>query len=222
METSLILDIITFAICAIIVFIACKRGFVKSFFKFSKVILSILTTYLLRDFAAGICEKLFVKGWFEGTISGSLVDKVRSEGATSFDSLFDSLGAAKGFVPRDELQSTYEAAALGSAEDAAFELGTKIEGSLISMLSMIIGCVLMFVISLIVFAILAKILEKVVKLPALKQLDKFLGFLWGLAYAYVLLGMLTSISSIFIDPSLIENTVIFKFFYEHGLFTGLY
>ena len=218
---KIVVDVAMLAISALIIFMACKNGFVKSFFNFSKVILSILITYLLRGFAASACERLFVKNWFAGNISEKFAQKVQqSGGSVNFDSLFDSLPQiVRNLIPKEELQKQFESF-IGTSEQSAIELGTKIEEMLTSIVSTLIGCVLLFLIAFAVLSLLAFLLEKIAEAPVLKQLNFILGLLWGVACSYVVMSLITCILILFIDSSFIKATKVLQFFYDHGLFTG--
>lgn len=216
-----VIDIAMLAISAFIIFISCKKGFVRSFFKFSKVILSILITYLLRGFAASTCEKLFVRNWFSGNISEKLVQKVQQGGeSVNFDTLFDSLPQiVKNLVSRDDLRDQFDSF-VGSGEQSAVSIGTKIEESLISIVSTLIGCILLFIIVFALLSLAAFLLGKIAEAPVLKQMNFLLGLLWGVASSYVLMSLITCILMFFVDSAFINETKVLQFFYIHGLFTG--
>lgn len=215
------IDIAMLAISAFVIFISCKKGFVKSFFKFSKVILSILITYLLRGFAASTCEKLFVRNWFSGNISEKLVQKVQQGGeSVNFDTLFDSLPQiVKNLLSKDDLRNQFDSF-VGSGEQSAISIGTKIEESLISIVSTLIGCILLFIIVFALLSLVAFILGKIAEAPVLKQMNFLLGLLWGVASSYVLMSLITCILMFFVDSAFINETKVLQFFYVHGLFTG--
>jgi uncharacterized membrane protein required for colicin V production len=80
---------------------------------------------------------------------------------------------------------------------------------------------LVFLASYLLFALLAVLLTKIFELPLLKQINRFLGFLLGLAFGVLntfifcffstyLLPFIAAITATFVAEDLIAGTVLFQ------------
>lgn len=220
MAFKIILDVVLLSLVIFIVIRAMVKGFVGSVFKLYKIVAVVLLTVLLGSTIADLCAEWFVSGWFDGTFASKFADFAASEAdSVSFDSLMESLPAFfRNILPTERLQEQY-LAFTGGATDTARDLGIAVDNALISIISNIIGYVITFIIAYLLLSLVAWILEKFVELPVLKQVDKVLGFLWGVAYSYLIASIIVCIVGFFVDEAFVNETYVFEFLYNIGLFT---
>ena len=217
---NIFIDIILLALALFILVRAVKRGFVGSVFKLSKILVVLLVTVLLGGIVANICSDLFVSSWFEGTISSQFVETAaQSAEKVTSQSLIDSLPVFfRNVISPDTLNQQF-ADFSGGVSELAVSLGEAAESAVIGAVSSVIGYVITFVLALILLSLVGWILEKFVELPVLKQINKILGFVWGIAYAYIFVSVAVCVIGFFVDDSFVASTYVLRFFESIGLFT---
>ncbi|MBO5714817.1 MAG: CvpA family protein [Clostridia bacterium] len=217
---KIIVDVIVVALVALLVFLGVKRGFVKSFFKSTKIFFVILVTILIGSLVVSLCQNWFVDGWFDGKVSGALVEKAQKiDGELTFEALTESVPAlAKKIVPMGEIEEYFNTLS-GNKVDIANQIGTKIEDIAIKVVSNVIGYVLAFVLSFVICTIAILIIEKVWELPVLGWLNHAAGVLWGVANAYLVTSFVVCIVALIFGNAFIEGTVVARIIYKIGLFT---
>jgi uncharacterized membrane protein required for colicin V production len=217
---QIISDVVVGLIIALMVFLGVKRGFVKSFFKSTKIFFVILVTILIGSLIASLCQNLFVNSWFEGTVSEKLVEKAESiEGEIDFAWVKESVPSAfANLVPMDELEKEFSSLS-GNKTEIAREIGKKIEGAAIDVVSNVIGYVLAFVLSFIICTVAILIIQKVWEMPVLNWLNHLAGVLWGIATAYLWASVAVCIIALIFGNEFIEGTFVTNVLYKIGLFT---
>ena len=217
---KIIVDVVIVALAALLVFLGIRRGFVKSFFKSTKIFFVILVTILIGSLVASLCQNWFVEGWFEGKVSSVLVEKVEEiDGEFTFEALTSGVPAiAKKLVPMDEIEEYYNTLS-GNKVEIANEIGTKIENIAINVVSNVIGYVLAFVVAFIICTIAILIIENIWELPGLDWLNHAAGVLWGVANAYLVTSLVVCIVALIFGNAFIESTVVARIIYKIGLFT---
>lgn len=91
---------------------------------------------------------------------------------------------------------------------------------------------LVFLVSYILMILIAALFGKIFRLPGLKEVNRFLGFLLGMGSAYiimsfaaVLIGVLPEVlgadNTLYTVSQLESGTVIYKFFSDHGILSLL-
>ncbi len=97
--------------------------------------------------------------------------------------------------------------------------------SIVGLLSYAIAFLLIFILTIIAFKILSIVLSTVFKLPGLKTINKTLSFVLGggmcfiyinlfVALMQILTPVLTSVYPEYFNLSVVEETLIFEFFYN--------
>ena len=217
---KIIVDVVVVALVALLVFLGVKRGFVKSFFKSTKIFFVILVTILIGSLVASLCANWFVEGWFEGKVSGALVQKVEKiDGELTFETLTEGVPAiAKKIVPMGEIEEYFNTLS-GNKVEIAEQVGTKIEDIAIGVVSNVIGYILAFILSFVICTIAILIIERVWELPVLGWLNHAAGVLWGVANAYLVTSLVVCIVALIFGNDFIESTVVARIIYKIGLFT---
>ena len=107
---QIICDVAMLVIIALMIIIGIKRGFVKSFFKSTKMLIVILVTVLIGAILVAPCKENITNGMFEGKVSTLLVQEVEKSGAQlDADALKSELPATLvGLVPMDEVEEYLE------------------------------------------------------------------------------------------------------------------
>ena len=188
---------IFFVVAAIIIVAACaKRGFINNVLKLVSFILSVILAWMfcpmLSDYIA--------ENWLDEKITGVVYEQVISlsqrNGGQTFDiaSLFDTeqhdfMQLLQRFgVDVDSLASTFRSISEGT-EETVMEMAQTISEKVVHALSVAIAFVLVFVAAIILLSLISALINTVAKLPVLKQLNTFLGFLCGvviaIAFVYV-------------------------------------
>ena len=217
---QIIVDVILALIIGFMVFLGVKRGFVKSFFKSTKIFFVIIVTILIGSLVVTLCQNLFVKSWFEGTISEKFVEKAANMPEISdFNDLKEEIPAfVQNLLPIEELEKDF-ADLSGNATDIARAMGEKVEGSLIGMVSSVIGYILAFVVSFIICTIAILIIEKIWEMPVLGWLNHIAGVLWGIASAYLWSSVAVFVIALIFGSEFVNGTALTRLVYNIGLFT---
>ena len=217
---QIIIDVIMVLIIALLVILGIKRGFVKSFFRSTKIVFVILVTVLIGAVFVSLCQNMFVNDMFEGKISDKLVAKAEKDSSNfGVEQISDELPTILiNIIPMDEIESDL-ATMSGNVTEKAKMIGEKIEGTLISLVSNVFGYAIAFVVSFIICSVGIVILEKIFSLPVLSWLNRFGGVIWGFANAYLTTSFIVCIVALIFGNDFVNGTVVTKIIYYFGLFT---
>lgn len=104
----------------------------------------------------------------------------------------------------------------------------QLGASLAELIANIVSVILIFIVARLAFMIIYAILEKIVKLPVLKQIDKIGGFLVGAVQGVLIVYLLFAVLMIFMSSpqfngiyEAINNSIIAKYLYEHNFIVKL-
>ena len=190
MSATTIVDIVLAVIAAIIIIKFTVKGFVSSVLDTLKVIFAAAIAYLVRRPVAQLIDDWFMNEKMVGGVRESLLKSVNGNDSfinfvdlyKGFPSFFNNLLAKFGLGDVSNLEKLDT-----NGEDLVDGLALEI-GSAISMfLSTILAVIVMFLVSLIVLSILVKIFDALTNIPAIKVIDRILGFVLGLALAVIIL-----------------------------------
>lgn len=217
---QIMLDCGMCACIAFIVFFAVKQGFIKSFFKYTKIIVVIAITLILGSYLVGVCQEGFVEDYFEGKVSGVIVKKAEQYGEKfTFEDIKDEIPAKiRKVVPMKTMEKYYNSLTDDGIE-AAQKLALKVEDFVIEVTSKIIAYLGTFILSYILCTIGVAILDKTCKLPVLNGCNKLLGFFWGLAHAYIFVSFAVCVAVLVWGGDFVNGTRITRFIFKYGLFT---
>jgi uncharacterized membrane protein required for colicin V production len=220
----LVADIIIIAVFALLFFIDFKRGIAITILNVAGVALTGFLAYHISNFLASWVYTAFV----QQTLTTNLQQMIDTQGinsaiANSFSALPNWVMGMLGFflsifgldssVYTNDFQVSNSAATAVSAS-----VENLIQPVITGMFRLVIGVVISIIIFIII-KILVKKLARVFKIPVVKQINKLLGGVLGLAEAAILVFFAVNIFSgvlEFSNPEMLNNPMIsgavFKFF----------
>ena len=186
---------IFFVVVALIIIIVCTaRGFVKTAIQLASFILSFVIAILFCSQLAGF----IAENWLDRPITDKVEEKIASlaqkaDGVTydlsslfgekqpEFFDLLTRYRADKGALEQDYGTIT------DGTQSTVRDISKRVSAPIVKVLSYVIAFAILFIGSALILLIVSAILNSVAKLPVLKQLNGFLGFLCGviLAAAFV-------------------------------------
>lgn len=104
----------------------------------------------------------------------------------------------------------------------------QLGASLAELIANIVSVILLFIVARLALMIIYAILERVMKLPVLKQIDKFGGFVLGMVQGLLIVFVLFTVLMIFMSSpqfkgihDAINDSIIAKYLYEHNFIVKL-
>lgn len=233
---SLIIDLLIIIAAVAAIYLGIVRGFIKSVMHFASLILALIAVFV---FTAP------VSNWLNETFIEERVSSITEESLTGIvDAGVEHLKLQKVLEDRpdalvdvterfsvdiDELVSYYSEFLIDLAESIAIdELAIKLADPTAAALSSVLAAIAVFAAAMIVLKLLTWILDMICRLPVLNKLNTFLGFLFGVGSALVTswvianmsVGLITAMESIngdIFNQSVIESSIILRFFYNNSL-----
>jgi colicin V production protein len=220
----LVADIIIIAVFALLFFIDFKRGIAITILNVAGVALTGFLAYHISNFLASWVYTAFV----QQTLTTNLQQMIDTQGinsaiANSFSALPNwVMGMLGFFLSIFGLDSSVYTNDFQVSNSAAAAVSTSVENLIQPVITGMFRLVIGVVISIIIFIIikiLVKKLARVFKIPVVKQINKLLGGVLGLAEAAILVFFVVNIFSgvlEFSNPEMLNNPMIsgavFKFF----------
>ena len=231
-----VLDIIIVALCVLTILVSYKRGFFKSVMSLCSGIAALLVAYTFTPQLALIVKEKFLLDKIAGGVVDTLASMARTgaEGAqnvvydlskllenSQFLSILDQYGANSDAI-KDLIQSTNDGSH-AAVEQVAYAVADPIAGTLASIV-VFIG---LFLASLLVLRLVTWAIGIIFTLPVLRGVDKILGLVFGIVsallfvwiFAMVAAAALDAIASVApgtIDPDILEDSVLLKFFARYN------
>lgn len=220
----MVADIIIIAVFALLFFIDFKRGIAITILNVAGLALTGFLAYHISNFLASWVYTAFV----QQTLTTNLQQMIDTQGinsaiANSFSALPNwVMGMLGFFLSIFGLDSSVYTNDFQVPNSAATAVSTSVENLIqpviTGMFRLVIGVVLSIIIFIII-KILVKKLARVFKIPVVKQINKLLGGVLGLAEAAILVFFAVNIFSgvlEFSNPEMLNNPMIsgavFKFF----------
>lgn len=219
----MVADIIIIAVFALLFFIDFKRGIAITILNVAGLALTGFLAYHISNFLASWVYKAFV----QQTLTTNLQQMIDTQGinsaiANSFSALpnwvMGMLGFFLSIFGLDSSVYTNDFQVPNSAAAVSTSVENLIQPVITGMFRLVIGAVLSIIIFIII-KILVKKLAIVFKIPVVKQINKLLGGVLGLAEAAILVFFAVNIFSgvlEFSNPEMLNNPMIsgavFKFF----------
>ena len=220
----MVADIIIIAVFALLFFIDFKRGIAITILNVAGVALTGFLAYHISNFLASWVYTAFV----QQTLTTNLQQMIDTQGinsaiANSFSALPNwVMGMLGFFLSIFGLDSSVYTNDFQVPTSAAAAVSTSVENLIQPVITGMFRLVIGVVISIIIFIIikiLVKKLARVFKIPVVKQINKLLGGVLGLAEAAILVFFAVNIFSgvlEFSNPEMLNNPMIsgavFKFF----------
>lgn len=220
----MVADIIIIAVFALLFFIDFKRGIAITILNVAGLALTGFLAYHISNFLASWVYTAFV----QQTLTTNLQQMIDTQGinsaiANSFSALPNwVMGMLGFFLSIFGLDSSVYTNDFQVSNSAAAAVSTSVENLIQPVITGMFRLVIGVVISIIIFIIikiLVKKLARVFKIPVVKQINKLLGGVLGLAEAAILVFFAVNIFSgvlEFSNPEMLNNPMIsgavFKFF----------
>lgn len=220
----MVADIIIIAVFALLFFIDFKRGIAITILNVAGVALTGFLAYHISNFLASWVYTAFV----QQTLTTNLQQMIDTQGinsaiANSFSALPNwVMGMLGFFLSIFGLDSSVYTNDFQVPNSAVAAVSTSVENLIQPVITGMFRLVIGVVISIIIFIIikiLVKKLARVFKIPVVKQINKLLGGVLGLAEAAILVFFAVNIFSgvlEFSNPEMLNNPMIsgavFKFF----------
>lgn len=204
---AVIIDIALIAVFIVIVGIYGKKGFLKSLIGLASNILALILAVIFSSNLGAYIDKTFVREpmiqWFVNTLSPTASNDNASVEDVDFDSLIESVpeffSDALDFLNVD-LETMSEKYYKFTHDYGVDRAKSEIVGYVVSPISEIVSRLIAFVLLYIAFLILAKIVEWLAsfigKIPGLRVMDKFAGFIIGVVTATLVSFVFVSVINI--------------------------
>ena len=233
---SLIIDLIIILAAIAAVYLGISRGFVRSVMHFSSLILALIAVFIFTNPVSSWLNQSFIKSGVSDIIEDSLsgivtagenhfeLSKIFSDRPKALDEIAERFD-----VDLDALEKFYTDTLTGSSEnDALGALSEEIAYPTSKAISNVLAVIIVFIAALLILKFITFIIDRICRLPVLNKLNKFLGFLFGIASAVITawvianvsVGVISAFESInenVFNQSVIDGSVILQFFYKNSL-----
>ena len=232
---SWILDVLLIALVAGTILFYWRRGFVKAVLGFGRALISVVIAWLcgpklgavIADKVIGnkIAQKVYdlLCSMFDSAVETVNLQQLFDHAPESFVKIVERLGGSMA-----ELEAQY-GDMTAATHETLFELAQSIAAPITMLISNLVGYVLVFIIAFVLLLVFSGLLEKIFKLPLLKQLNHLLGFLLGIVIAMLyavlfcflgayLLNLIGAATGKFIAEELIAGTSVFRLIANIKLF----
>lgn len=225
------LIIITLAIILIYTF----KGFIKSILGSFKFIFAFLFALITASPIGNWISRSFLYDTVNASVHDSLLNIVnQAEQQINLEELFSKIpNVAMDLInsmgiSTEELISRHGNSALTSENLAP--VAASISEPISRIISISIAFVAVFLISVLILTLLIHLLDKLFQAPGLRQLNKFLGFLFGCICAFINVTIISSVLTLVLgilatnDPALSveaikEQTIIYRFISNINIFS---
>ena len=187
---GLLIDIIFALTAIIIIVVSTRRGFIRNIMRIVSFVLSTIIAATFCKTVAGIISSRWLDAKVSGIVGEQIASLSQKEGGESYDleRLFDTeqsdfMKLLQRFgADVDQIAEDYGAITAGT-EETVRELSERISHSITDVLSRVLAFLGLFLASILVLSLISWLLGLVARLPVLKQLNGFLGFLCGVILA---------------------------------------
>ncbi len=233
---SLIIDLILILVAAGAIYLGISRGFIRSVMHFSSLIIAIGAVYFLTQPLSLWINENFVAGKISAEVESSISAIVSAgEEKLQLDMVLEKRPEAltkiaeRFSINLDEIEQYYSDVLSSLADSIAIEnISEKIASPTAEAISNIIAAIVIFIAALLVLKLIVFLLELLCHIPVLKRLNKFLGFVFGIASAFVslfiianlsvgLIHALESMNGNLFNQSVIDGSFILRFLYRCNL-----
>ena len=232
---SLVIDIIIILAAVASIYCGIVRGFVRSASGFVSLILAVAAAFMFTTPTAEYLNEKFIAERVENIVSDSLTGIVSAgEQQLALPQIIADRPAALDSVAKrfgfdlDEVADYYDGTLSGESDSSAIsKLSEYIAEPTARSISRVTASALVFIAALFLLKLLFWLLDLICRLPVLDKLNTLLGLLFGIASAIVfswsianisvgLIRAFVAIDSGIFNQSVIDGSVILKFFYEKG------
>jgi len=229
-----VLDIIIVVILISCVFIGYKNGFVKTVMNFLSFIIAFI---IAKTFSSPLSEFIY-SNWIKPNFVAGVTAKIEQflSPSVNLDSLVqnpnppnDFLNMLKGYgVDLPDVNKWINDAIANGAHNLNEYVATNLVEPVAKSISYFIAFAAVLIVALILLKIVTALINKAMKLPGLNLINSIgglvLGFVYGVVLCYIfvflayyILPYLSANTSMNSVTSVINDTVFFKWIYEHPL-----
>lgn len=223
---SLIIDLILIAIVAFCAWNGYRKGFIMGI----SGILALIVAFYGAQIVADTYSQEFtsmLKPFVSGVVDAAVADV--------------QIGGEDGYDNEEVYEVTYDA--LGNigilksaAQDIANEIAERVERTgqtmreeivsvLCSKIAYVLTSVIVFLLILIVFTVIANILNLAFKMPGLEFINESLGALFGFAKGAIIVVAIAWVMrylGVLVDEDIVNKTVLLEWLMEHNLVTKFF
>ncbi len=233
---SLIIDLIIIVAAVASIYLGLQRGFIKSVMSFLSLLIAIAAVYVFINPVSDWLNERIVSSRVDAIVENSLESLINAgEQQLGLSKLFDDRPDALVEITErfnfniDTVDDYYRTQLASLPESEAFdELVHHIAEPTATAISDVAAALGIFIAALIVLHLVTFILDLICRLPVLRTLNRALGFLFGVGSALVsswvisniavgLINAMNSIDSSMFNQSVIDDTIILRFFYNNSL-----
>lgn len=205
MNISSIIDLVLVILTVTLVIRYTIKGAVKSIFSFVKTFLAIAVAYLFRNPVAKLINEMFMGNWVRGWVYDSLYASARGGEIKGINFVNVYEKTPKFFtniLSKFDMDLSGFNEAISSLPHATDEqigaLADNIGSSVSLLLSMILGMVVIFILSLLVLTFIINLFDKVTRLPVLNFVNRILGAVIGLLIAAMVIWAVNGVITMLI------------------------
>ena len=229
-----VLDIIIVGLLIFCVFLGYKNGFVKTVMSFLSFIIAFV---MAKTFSPSLSDFIY-SGWVKPNFVAGVTEKIEKflSPSVNLDALVRNPNPPDNFTQMlngygvglpDVNKWLGEAASKGAANLNEYVAANLVE-PVAKGISDFLAFAAILIVSLLLLKIVTSLINRAVKLPGLNFINRtggiLLGFVYGIVLSYIFvflayyaLPYLAANAPIGSVPSVINDTVFFKWFYEHSL-----
>lgn len=193
-----IIDIILIAVFAFTVAFAIKKGFAKIVLNLAATVLSYIAAYVLGKPAAELLYDKAVRGMIEKSLAEKIEKSPAGDVITQTKALIESL--PEGLLKLAEKMGFNTTAAVESVNKAnitSSEISIAVTDSVLKpmviVLLTILCSIIIFIVASVIFGFLAKLINKVFKMPLVKNVNRLLGGVVGIIQGIIILLVICSV-----------------------------
>lgn len=230
------IDAILIIVAVMIIWSAAKKGLIRAVMGVFTSVASLIAAYAYTPVLSDYIREKFLLDRITGNIAGTLkgwaldtasdlynLDRLVAPLNPDFSKILERYG-----VEAEKIVSELRGL-VGVNENEVNNIAEHIALPTTNVLASAIAFILIFAAVFIVLSLITGLLDKIFKMPVLSGINKFLGILFGILEAGIVLYALAAVLSVLvsflgvISPDLfgkevIENTVVCKLLMEHNVF----
>lgn len=226
------LDVCLIVLAVIFVIAGFYRGVVKSLVELAGTLASVLAAVMLASMIAPAIFTVFVRPYLVENINTSIMSTIGQDAAAQIQGVMEALpkfiaNSLSGYGLTSDQIGTAMADSSDQAASAVVDLVAPVVTDLIKTILMLV----IFLILMILVGLAARAIDRVFRLPVLRQLNAVLGAVFGVlkcaifimivcAGLRIVIPMLPSVPEI-LTPETIDSTAIFQRFYNSNPVYGL-
>lgn len=217
-----IIDIILIAVFAFVVAFAVKKGFAKIALNLAATVLSYIAAYILGKPAAELLYDKVVRAIIEKALAERIEKSPTGDILTQTKGIIESLpeGLMK-LAEKIGFNATAAVESISNTDISSKGISAAVTDSvlkpMIVVLLTVLCSIIIFIIASIIFGFLAKLINKVFKMPLVKNVNRFLGGVVGIIQGVILLFVICSVFYFFGGlfggkmAEYIDNSLIIRF-----------